>query len=345
MKKWIWVLVALVLAWNSFLTYRLLSPSNNNENISGDIDVIEEAVTDYTTDLTSVVENARSSVVRVNYSYGRDVLSTSGVIFAVNEDRVYVITSRIATTSNIIVVFDNGKTSNARVEKSDVSTGISILSFETEYNVEPFRLGDSSLLEQGEYVIALGARYERGSAPVSFGIVSESGLRRMSATSPWLADILETDASINKEFYGGALMNVGGELVGIIVETPLDSESNMGFALSVDEARLVFNEVLEGDINRGTTRVITRDIDNMRSYEKSAWNISLNRNNGVLVLNALDNLEDGLQVGDVIVSFNGEEINNYQDLRKLEYSMNEGDVVKLEVIRASRNIEIDVELK
>ena len=345
MKKWIWVVLALLLVWNSFLTYRLLVPeekeivpSNDDPNIT------EESIVDYTTDLTAVVENTRSSVVRVKYILEKAVYSQSGVVFSINDNKVYILTSRLLSTNDITVIFDNGKSAAATIEKSDIGTGLSILSLETDYNVEPFKLGNSSLLEQGEYIIALGARNEMGSAPVSFGIVSEMSLRRVSPNSTWRADVFETDASINKEFFGGALMNVGGELIGIIVGTPVGAEDNMGFALGVDEAKLVFNEVIEGELERGTIGILTRDVSSLRSYEKSAWNINLGTTNGVLVI---DTGEDSkaLQVGDVIVACNGETIDSYQDLRKFEYSCVKGDSVILSVIRNGSNMEIEVVMK
>ena len=345
MKKWIWAVLALLLAWNSFLTYRLLKPEEKEVIINnGDPNITEESVTDYTTDLTAVVENNRSSVVRVKYILEKAEYAQSGIVFSVNEGKVYVLTSRLLSTNDITVIFDNGKSAAAKIEKSDIGTGLSILSLETDYNVEPFKLGNSSLLEQGEYIIALGARNETGSAPVSFGIVSEMSLRRVSPNSTWKADVFETDASINKEFFGGALMNVGGELVGIIVETPVGAEDNMGFALSVDEAKLVFNEVVEGELDRGTIGILTRDVAGLRSYEKSAWNINLGTTNGVLVI---ENGEDSkaLQVGDVIVACNGETVDSYQDLRKFEYNSIKGDTVTLSVLRGGSNIEIEVVMK
>ena len=344
MKKWIWAVLVLLLAWNSFLTYRLLYPSSEENKPNNGINIEEESVTDYITDLTSVVEKTRSSVVRVNYRFGKDIVSQSGVIFSNNDNLVYIITSIFPTATNELnVVFDNGKATSATIVKADIETGICIISTEVDFTVSAFRLGDASLIEQGEYVVALASRNKYDSAPVSFGIVSESGLRKLSMTSSWFVDVFETDANIGREFYGGALVNVGGELVGIIVDAPFDTSENMGYALSVDEAKFIFNEVVEGELQRGTLQVITRDMSKLRAYEKSAWNISLTQDTGVIVLN--NSNDNDLLVGDVIVSWNGELINNYRDLRRLEYEANPKDKVVLTVVRGNRRLEIEVELK
>ncbi len=345
MKKWIWVVLVLLLMWNSFLTYRLLYPQNNNHNTTDDINVTEESVTDYTTDLTAIVEKTRANIVRINYNYGQEEVAQSGVIITVIDNKAYVVTSKLAQKANISIVFDNGKSTKAVVEKTDLATGISILSFESDFNIEPIKLGDSSLLEQGEYVIALGARMKEGNAPVSFGIVSETGYRKMTTTSSWYAEILETDVSIHERLYGGALMNVGGELIGVIVQSPANATDKIGYALSVDEIKLVSAEVMEGEISRGQLNVITRDVNKLRSYEKSAWNIALNQSNGVLIINNLDDNEEGLLVGDVLTSWNGEDIENYQTLRRLEYEARQGEKVRLKVIRSGRTIDLEVELK
>ena len=344
MKKWIWAVLVLLLAWNSFLTYRLLYPNNEENKPNNGINIEEESVTDYITDLTSVVEKTRSSVVRVNYRFGKDIVSQSGVIFSNSDNLVYIITSIFPTATNeLSVVFDNGKATNATIVKADIETGICIISCEVDFSVNAFRLGDASLIEQGEYVVALASRNKYDSAPVSFGIVSESGLRKLSPSSSWFVDIFETDANIAQEFLGGALVNVGGELVGIIIDTPFDSNGHMGYALSVDEAKLIFNEALEGELNRGTLQVVTRDMRKLRAYEKSAWNISLTQDTGVIVLN--NNSDNDLLIGDVIVSWNGETVNDYHDLRRLEYESSSKDKVTLTVLRGNRRIEIEAELK
>lgn len=346
MKKWIWVLVIALLVWNSWLTIQFLRLESHTDTIGNDTQtstiINDNIVTDFTTDLTEVVDNVRSSVVRVS-AEGEN--AKSGIIYAVEDNTTYILTSYLTQTKNLQVIFDSGARNAAELIGSDQTTGISLISVNTSFSVTPMRVGDSRLIEQGEYVIALGARNSSTAmAPISFGVVSESGQRRISSSHIWLAEVLETDTSIHEGFYGGPLLNVGGEMIGILVPTPVNASVNMGYALGSTEVKLIFNELKNGGVSRASFGVVVRNVDSLRAYEKSELNIALDVREGVVVTDKM--IKEGeISSGDVIVSVAGKSITDIYRFREVLYELNEGETVKVEVLRNGNREEVEVTLR
>lgn len=327
------------------VTSLLFSRTQNNDSK----DIAEHTVTDYTTDLSEMADRTRSAIVTVS-SRGNNVTHTvSGVIIAQTEDGVMIFTSEqaLAEASEIEVIFDSGTAVQAELVGTDSECGCALLRVNPDFAVTVFRSGNSDLLAQGEYIIAMGGRIPSvGSASISFGIVSEPGQRKLSSSSTWAASIIETDAAVTTDMLGGALMNIGGELTGMLVaKAPVNSD-RMSYALSVNEMKNIYNELMaEGKVVRGSLNIVGRSLSSMRSYEKNERNIPLSQTTGVLITHMEGNQEEGLREGDIIVSVAGTAVADESALRSLLYTYSPGETVSLTVIRNGESVEESVQLQ
>ena len=306
---------------------------------SGGTGVIDTKITNYTTDLTDTVARWRSSVVTV--ASGSSF--ASGMIFAAEENNVYIFTvAEAAAESGYTVIFDSGASREAETVGSDPETGLLLLRVQPEFDVTPFKTGDSSLLKQGEYIIAMGGRRPTtGTGPVSFGVVSEPGQRKLSVMNTWSANVIETDASVTADSYGGPLMNLGGELTGMLIARPSGAQERMGYAVSVNEMKLVYTELLEsGQVVRGSIGAVGRSAGELRTYEKNTLGIPLDTVSGVLITSvSSDSAAEGhLKPGDVIRTLGGEEVEDLDAMRAVLYSRAPEDTLEVTLIRDGEEI-------
>lgn len=347
------VLFTVLLVWNVWLTAEL---QKKNEVVyvpgdTGEAPVIQETLTDYTTDVTGTVENNRTHAVYIRTIAGQTEKNASGVIFSRDGDTSYIITTAdvLSGSSEVYAVFDNGVEVSCEMVGIDPATGIGLIAAVPSFETVPFVIGDSDLLEEGEYVITMGGRApSSGTGSVSFGVASGAGNRRVSSSSFWFSRVIETDASVTSGNYGGALLDVGGKLAGILIPRPIDSEEGMGYALSVNEAKEVFRQLKEnGSVTRGSLGVSVRSIADMQVYEKSALGIALDMNYGVYAADITEGgaAEDIIEKGDLLLMINGERIESEGDLRQKLYGYEAETEAVLTIRRAEEETEVDVVLR
>ena len=338
MKKWIAALFAVMLVWNIWLTARLLDNKAQPEETGSDI--IDSRVTNYTTELTETVSRWRGSVVSI--VSGNSWLS--GVIFAADNERalIFTIADEGLAANACTVIFDSGSQAEAEVLGMDAGTGLLLLSVPVSFEVTPFTAGNSTLLKQGEYIIAMsGRRPSAGTGSVSFGVVSEPGQRRVSVLSSWNANIIETDASASQDCYGGPLMNIGGELVGMLTSRPVGAIDRMSYAISVNEMKLVYSEIMEnGSVVRGSLGLSGRSVSDMRNYEKNTLGIPLDIVSGVLVEMVYSDsaADDAVKTGDILTAIGEEPVTDLDSLRKILYAHAPGDETEVKLIRDGEEV-------
>ena len=334
------------MGWNVWLTYKLTQNSENTPAQKKDVEVTEETLTDYTSDLTAVVEQMRSRIVTVTTD-GESSKTASGIIFAAENGISYIFTTAdaVAGQTDALVYFDSSAEIRAEIIGFDNGTGLGLLKAETEFETAAVVHGNSDLLEQGEYVIALGGRRKNiGTNMVSFGIVSEPGFKRLGSVN-WLANIIETDAEVNEGNIGGPLLDVGGELVGMLLGS---SSGSIGYAVSVNEMEYVFEELKKDRVvSRGSLGIICRNVSGLKTYEKNVNNLSLDLTDGLFITEVSRNgAADGvLEIHDVITQINGVPIKNATELRRLLYEHQTEDVLTITYIRNGEQNEVQVELK
>ena len=213
--------LAVLLTWNVFLTYRLHQVENNQQ--PGENKVIEKVVTSFDTDIVKVVNEVQPKVVSVLTEKGGVVVgSGSGIVYKNEKGIVYVVSNHhvIEGGSSYVVRFVSGEEIEAELIGSDPYTDLALLKVETDLDVKPFKFGDSDASNVGEFVLAVGSpvgiEFEN---TFTFGILS--GKNRVvpvdldgDGRSDWDMVVMQTDAAINPGNSGGAFGKMGGGMIG-----------------------------------------------------------------------------------------------------------------------------------
>src|SRR5579871_523544 len=261
----------------------------------------------------------------------------SGVI--VDAKNGYIITNYhvIENASEITVTLLDNRSFTAKVVGSDEGADIAVLQAK-QPNLTALTLGDSSKLEVGDYVVAIGNPFGLQNT-VTAGIVSALG--RSGINPEGYEDFIQTDASINPGNSGGALVNLRGELVGINAAILSGSGGNIGigFAIPVNMARGVMDQLIKyGQVKRGVLGVniynVTPDV---------AKEFGLTESSGALVAgvsqgSAAD--KAGIKTGDIIVSVNGVPMHNAGELRNAIGMLRVGDSVEVGLLRDGKPLKV-----
>ena len=254
----------------------------------------------------------------------------SGVIFDAKNGYIVTNAHVVDNATEITVTLQDGRDLTATVVGSDVPSDVAVLKVPSESLVQ-VALGDSTRLEVGDFVVAIGNPFGLQHT-VTSGIVS--GLGRSGINPDGYEDFIQTDASINPGNSGGALVNLRGELVGINSAILSRSGGNIGigFAIPVNMARSIMDQLLKyGSVKRGLLGVniysLTPDI---------AKSLNIANTQGVLVSQVTEGsaaANAGIKPGDVITSINGQNIKSNSELRNAIGLSRVGDQLDVALIR------------
>jgi serine protease Do/serine protease DegQ len=256
----------------------------------------------------------------------------SGVI--VDAKNGYIITNHhvVENASEITVTMADDRTFTAKVVGSDEGADVAVLQAK-QPNLVAMALGDSTKVEVGDYVVAIGNPFGLQHT-VTAGIVSALGRTGINPDGGGYEDFIQTDASINPGNSGGALVNLRGELVGINSAILSGSGGNIGigFAIPVNMVKGVMDQLIKyGEVKRGVLGVqlynVTPDI---------AKEFGLTESSGALVAGvASGSAADraGIKTGDIITSLNGTNMRNSAELRNAIGMLHVGDKVDIGLLR------------
>ena len=267
--------------------------------------------------LSDIAEGAVRSVVNLSSTHGErgaDVLSLgSGVI--VGADGLVLTNSHLVRGADAIeVVLHDGSTATATVVGADRRSDVAVIRIQDPPDdLVPLPMGESSALELGQIVLAIGDPFGVGQT-VTMGIVSATGRANLGLVD--YEDFIQTDAAINPGNSGGALVNLHGELVGIstAIASQTGGSQGVGFAIPIDMAEQIMASLLEqGHVARGWLGVTTQDLEG-----GLAAALGLDVERGVLVSDVVAGspaAAAGLEREDVIVGYGGEPVKRAADLR------------------------------
>ncbi len=252
----------------------------------------------------------------------------------------YVLTNNhvVADADEIIVRLSDRSELQAKLVGTDPRTDVALLKVEGK-NLPTVKLGDSEKLKVGEWVLAIGSPFGFDHS-VTKGIVSAKGRTLPNDT---YVPFIQTDVAINPGNSGGPLFNMNGEVVGINSQIFTRSGGFMGlsFAIPIDVAIDVSNQLKkDGKVSRGWLGVVIQEVN-----KDLAESFGLDKPAGALVAQVLENgpaAKGGLQVGDVILSMNGQPIVMSADLPHLVGSLKDGEKAKLEIIRNGKRQNLDI---
>lgn len=235
----------------------------------------------------------------------------------------------VERTDEIKVLLDNEKEFDAKIIGRDPKTDLALIQIETKEPLVPLPLGDSDLLDVGDWVVAIGNPFGLEHT-VTAGIVSAK-YRRLGASS--YDNYIQTDASINPGNSGGPLLNTNGEVVGInsMIVSDGGESIGIGFAVPINMAKDLLPQLKEGKVIRGWLGVVIQEITSELRDK-----LQLPDQKGALVADVLSSgpaEKVGIKRGDVIVVFDQKEIKEMSDLPYIVASTPVGKTVIVEVIR------------
>ena len=263
----------------------------------------------------------------------------SGFIIAADG---YVLTNNhvVADADEIIVRLPDRSELEATLVGADPRTDVALLKIEAT-GLPTVRLGDSSALKVGEWVLAIGSPFGFDHT-VTAGIVSATG-RNLPSES--YVPFIQTDVAINPGNSGGPLFNLQGEVIGINSQIFTRSGGFMGlsFAIPIDVAMDVANQLrTEGKVSRGWLGVAIQEVN-----RDLAESFGLERPAGALVAQVMDGgpaAKGGLRVGDVILSVDGHAIDMSADLPHLIGAIKPNTKAKLEIVRDGERETLTVQI-
>ena len=271
---------------------------------------------------------------------GREAQSL-GSGFIISEDG-YILTNHhvIAEADEVIVRMSNRKEFIATVVGSDEASDVAVLKVEGE-DLPMLEFGDSEELKVGEWVLAIGSPFGFDHS-VTAGIVSAKG---RSLPSDNYVPFIQTDVAINPGNSGGPLFNLDGEVIGINSQIYSRTGGFMGlsFAIPIEMAVDVANQIKEtGSVSRGWLGVLIQEVT-----RELAESFGMENPHGALVAKVLDDspaAAAGLEVGDVIVEFNGKKVMRSSGLPPLVGRAKVGKEAQVVVIRDRKRQIIGVEI-
>jgi serine peptidase DegS len=252
----------------------------------------------------------------------------SGVL--VSEDG-YILTNHhvVSGVTNARVALWDGRRAPAQLVGSDPESDLAVLKINSEgLPVAP--IAESTRVQVGDVVLAIGNALGL-SHTVTMGIVSATG--RNSVSPLGFQDFIQTDAAINAGNSGGALINTKGELIGINSRnlSTIPGAENIGFAIPVTIAQKVMQEIIEyGTVQRGWLGATATDMPFSSQGDGTV------ARRGVEIQDVSRGgpaWEAGIRPGDIILTLNGEETNDYRAFHLAISQMQPGTEVELEVRR------------
>ena len=252
----------------------------------------------------------------------------------------YILTNNhvVADADEIVVRLSDRSEMKAKLVGTDPRSDVALLKIEGK-NLPVLKLGKSQDLKAGQWVVAIGSPFGFDHT-VTQGIISAIG---RSLPNESYVPFIQTDVPINPGNSGGPLFNLTGEVVGINSQIYTRSGGFMGvsFAIPIDVAMDVANQLKAGGkVSRGWLGVVIQEVN-----KDLAESFGLDKPAGALVAQVLDDgpaAKGGLQVGDVILSMNGQPIVMSADLPHLVGALKAGSKATLEVVRDGKRKTLDL---
>lgn len=253
----------------------------------------------------------------------------------------YIVTNNhvIEGADEIEIEFFSGKRLKAKLVGTDPKTDIAVLKVESPEPLPFVTFGDSDTMRVGDWVMAMGNPLGQGFS-VSAGIVSARG-RELQGTYD---DFIQTDAAINKGNSGGPLFNMDGQVIGVntAILSPTGGSIGIGFSMASNVVSKVVDQLKEfGETRRGWLGVKIQDVT-----PDVAEAMGLAEAKGALITDVPEGpaRDAGLLAGDVILTFNGDEISDVRDLTRTVADAPIGEEVPVLVLREGKEQTVPVKL-
>jgi putative serine protease PepD len=260
--------------------------------------------------------------------------SAEGTGFVYDSDG-HIVTNEhvIDGAGSVSVKFSDGTTAKATVLAKDSSSDLAVLKVNVDSSkLHPLTLGDSSLLNVGDGVVAIGNPYGLDDS-VTTGIVSALNREISAPDNTPIEGAIQTDAAINHGNSGGPLFNLAGNVIGVTSQIQSDSGANdgVGFAIPSNTVKTVVDQLI-------STGKVEHPLLGVRvgSASNGAGVASVETGSGAD--------KAGIKAGDVITAVNGTAISSAQQLRAIVAAHKPGDKLDIEIRRSGSTKNLTVTL-
>ena len=264
----------------------------------------------------------------------------AGSGFIIRKDGLILTNNHVVENAQeISVTLSDKQEYKAKVLGRDPKTDLAVIKVEAKRDLPAATLGSSKALRVGDWVMAIGNPFGLSNT-VTAGIVSAKG--RVIGSGPY-DDYIQTDAPINPGNSGGPLFNTEGEVIGI--NTAIFSQSGgnvgIGFAVPIDLAKSLLPELeSKGSVSRAWLGVSIQPMT-----EDLARSFNVEKAQGALVAEVVENspaAKSGMKPGDVIVSYDGNKVDESSSLPALVAATSVGKTVPVEILRDGKNQTLSV---
>ena len=280
-----------------------------------------------------------SILVAVNQGAQQGEGAGSGFILETHGNGGYIVTNHhvIDGASQIVIQFYNNSTAQGKVIGDDPNADLAIVSVDTlAQGAHPLPLGDSTKVQVGDGVVAIGNPFALGTS-MSYGIISAVGREIPSGFTPYnIPGALQTDAAINPGNSGGPLINMAGEVIGVNAQIQTGGSGNgnvgIGFAIPVNIVKLIYPSL----ISKGSYDWPYLGVQSPASDPLAFSASNTQAQQGALIAAVEPGgpaAAAGLQPNDVVVQADNQKINSFDDLFTYVSYKHPGDKVVLTVVR------------
>lgn len=363
------LVAGVVFQGSSYLTGKLLGTDTPTKVASS---ILTKENLDYTStssaitinDVSDIVKNVMPAVVAVTNMttvqyqsfFGgtgtREVQSAgSGIIISQNDSYLFIATNNhvVSGAETLTITFVDGSSASGEIKGTDPSSDLAVvavslkdLESSTMEQIKVATIGDSDSLQVGQAALVIGNGLGYGQS-VSAGIVSALDRKvqlQDSSGNVITNNLIQTDAAVNPGNSGGALLDMNGQVIGIVSAKYMDEQvEGMGYAIPISSAASIIDQLInqeEVDESESSYLGISgADVSN-------AFSQQYDLPTGVYVTRVAEGSpaeKAGLAKGDVIVSFNGRNVNSMEEIQNQMKYIKAGTKVEIKVAKASENYE------
>lgn len=255
----------------------------------------------------------------------------------------YIITNNhvIESADKIEVTLDDKTTYHAQVIGRDKKFDIAVLKIKAASNLPYVTFSDSTQARVGDWVLAIGNPFGLGGT-VTAGIISARGRNIRAGVYD---DFIQTDASINRGSSGGPLFNMQGDVVGVNTAIYSNDGGSIGIGFAIPSSMVKYSVdqlISHGKVVRGWLGVYAQVVD-----KEIAESVGLDKPRGALVVKVNPNSpaeKAKLKQGDIILSFDGKNIDEMRSLPKIVAHTNVGKSVDVVVWRNGKEVTLTVKV-
>ena len=356
------ILLVIAFLLGGVLTYGVIDTigvfNNTTTNTKSSVSSSSVGASDDKTGISASVAAIYDSVAMVENYKGNTLYGTgTGFVYKKDNKYGYLLTNyHVVSGSNALkVILSNDETVEATYVGGDQYLDLAVIRIDVSKVLQVATIGSSDNSKIGDTVFTVGSpqgKTYRGS--VTSGILS--GKDRIvsvavdsQTTDDYAMKVLQTDAAVNPGNSGGPLVNIKGEVIGIISMKIVDDEiEGMGFAIPIEDVMTHITELESGkEIERPMIGVSLINVSDKNSLYRYNVTVDSDLTEGVVIASVEKNTgaaKAGLKEGDIITKINGEDVSNIAYLRYELFKHKVGDTIEIAYIRNGKTDTVKVKL-